>query len=113
MDAHGYRLIGNEKTVSVETFPSLIGVDPFGNKARPDPYFDRVDITDRRITSLSISRWVTFDSAATPEQDPILEVRSPSGGYYIPRSELVEIAAANQDDETFEMLAVLKGRRVQ
>lgn len=112
MDAHGYRLAGNEKTASPDAFPSLIGVDPFGCKARPDPYFDRIDITDRSITSLSISRWVTYDSATLPQQDPILEVRSPAGGYYIPRSELEEIAAANQDDETFELLAALKqGRR--
>lgn len=113
MDAYGYRLAGNEKTAAPDTFPSLIGVDQNGLKSRPDPYFDRIDITDRTISSLSVSRWVTYDSVDTPEQDPILEVRSPSGGYYIPRSELIEIAAANQDDETFEMLAALRGRRVQ
>jgi hypothetical protein len=84
-----------------------------GLRSRPDPYFDRIDIADRTITSLAVSRWVTYDSSTTPEQDPILEVRSPAGGYYIPLSELVEIAAANQDDETFEMLATLKkGRRL-
>lgn len=112
MDAHGYRLAGNSTTRSPDDFPSLIGVDPNGLKNRPDPYFDRFDIADRSITSLSISRWVTYDSVTTPQQDPILEVRSPVGGYYIPLSELEEIAAANQDDETFEMIAALKkGRR--
>ncbi len=112
MDAYGYRLAGNEKTRSPEDFPSLIGVDPNGLKNRPDPYFDRIDITDRTITSLAYSRWVTYDSVTTPQQDPILEVRSPGGGYYIPLSELQEIAAAHQDDDTFEMIAALnKGRR--
>src|SRR4051812_13438687 len=113
MDAHGYRLAGNENTAAPDIFPSLIGVDANGLKTRPDPYFARIDINDRTISSLSISRWVTYDSAATPEQDPILEVRSPAGGYYIPLSELVEIAAANQDDETFEMIASLRRGRVQ
>jgi hypothetical protein len=61
---------------------------------------------------LAVSRWVTYDSMTTPEQDPILGVRSPAGDYYIPLSELQEIAAANQDDETFELLAALRfGRR--
>jgi hypothetical protein len=44
MDAHGYRLAGNENTAAPDIFPSLIGVDPNGLKSRPDPYFDRIDI---------------------------------------------------------------------
>jgi hypothetical protein len=112
MDAHGYRLAGNSATTAPEEFPSLIGVDPNGLTNRPDPYFARFEVEDRTITSLAFSRWVTYDSVTFPDQDPILEVRSPIGGYYIPLSELEEIAAAHQDDDTFEMIAALKkGRR--
>lgn len=113
MDAHGYRLAGNSRTASTDYIPSLVGVDPqqVSPTAR-DPYFERIEITDRRITSLSVSRWVTYDSLPELVRDPILEVKGPGGNYYIPCTELVEIAAANQDDETFAMLSLLKlGRR--
>lgn len=112
MDAFGYRLSGNTRTVSLDYVPSLVGVDPNQLRASAaDPYFERFEITDRSITSLSFSRWVTYDSLPEKFRDPILEVRSPGGNYYIPRSELEEIAAAYQDDDTFEMIAALKPGR--
>lgn len=112
MDAHGYKLSGNTKTVAPDYVPSLVGVDPNQLRASAtDPYFERIDITDRTITSLAISKWVTYDSLPLDHRDPILAVKSPGGNYYIPKSELVEIAAANQDDDTIELItALFKGR---
>lgn len=113
MDAYGYRLAGNSITASPDYVPSLIGVDPNQLRANArDPYFERIEVSDRRITALAISRYVTYDSLPLDHRDPILEIKSPAGNYYIPKSELEEIAGFHQDDETFEMLADLfKGRR--
>lgn len=113
MDAHGYRLAGNTKTVAPDYVPSLVGVDTQQVRASAtDPYFERIEIADRTIASLSITRWVTYDSLPLSDRDPILGVKGPAGSYYIPKSELEEIAAANQDDETFELInALFKGRR--
>jgi hypothetical protein len=109
MDQHGYILKGNSKTAPTDYIPSLIGVDETQtNASRGDPYFERVDIADRRISSLSVSRWVSYDSLPLEYRDPILAVQSPHGAYYIPASELHEIAAFHHDDDTIEMLAALK-----
>jgi hypothetical protein len=51
-----------------------------------------------------------FDSLVTGTEtalDPILEVRGPRLSYYIPKSELFEIAAFNHDDDTIDMLNAL------
>lgn len=108
MNQHGYVLKGNSKTAPTDYIPSLIGVDVTQvNASRGDPYFERVDIADRRITSLARSRWVSYDSLPLPNRDPILEVKSPTGAYYIPASELYEIAAFHHDDDTIETLTAL------
>lgn len=114
MDAYGYILKGNATSVRPDYVPSLIGIDAgtFTSSNR-DPYFERVEITDRTITSLAVSRWITFGDSATPTTiDPILEVKAPGTAYYIPRSELYEIAAFHHDDDTIEMIDTLaKSRR--
>jgi hypothetical protein len=108
MDQHGYTLKGNSKTAPTDYIPSLIGVDQQQPAAsRNDPYFERVEIKDRRITGLSVSRWVSYDSLPLQHRDPILAVQSPNGAYYIPATELYEIAAANHDDDTIEMIVAL------
>jgi hypothetical protein len=111
MDAFGYILAGNARTAPADFYPSLIGVSEDQRSAgRADPYFNRIDVTDRRITEIAVSPYVTYDSLPLEHRDPILAVKGPGGNYYIPRSELEEIAAANQDDDTFALLAKL-GRR--
>lgn len=108
MDPHGYLLKGNSKTASTDFIPSLIGVDPAQtNPAASDPYFLRVELASRAITSLARSRWVAYDSLPSGDRDPILEVRSPAGAYYIPASELYEIAAFHHDDDTIGMIVEL------
>lgn len=108
MDAHGYILNGNSKTAAPGYFPSLIGVEPDQvNPNKGDPYFARIEVTDRRITTIARSRWVCFDSLPSATRDPILAVRTVSGSYYIPASELFEIAAFHHDDDTIEMMTKL------
>jgi hypothetical protein len=111
MTAHGYILKGNSKTAQPDYIPSLIGIDTGTfTPNKTNPYFERIDITDRTITSLAASRWNVFDSLVTGTEtalDPILEVRGPRLSYYIPKSELFEIAAFNHDDDTIDMLNAL------
>lgn len=107
MDAHGYTLTSNSKTSSPDYIPSLVGVstDINPNSSR-DVYFDRVDLPNHTITSLSLSRWVSID-----DNDPILGVKFGTRSYYIPAAELHELATANDDTETLEMLGALAKRR--
>lgn len=108
MDAYGYLFKGYAGKVSPDYFPSLIG-SPAGTTHGngDDAYFERIEISDRHISDISISRWSCFNNDGAAVSDPILAVRGRAGSYYIPKAELEEIAAANQDDETFELLAKL------
>ncbi|MEQ6332978.1 hypothetical protein [Sphingobium sp. MK2] len=113
MDAHGYIFKGKASKLDPSYIPSLIGV----NLNRPitiadAAYFEQIEITDRRITSIERSPYVVYDEVTEETPAPegnatIVVVRSPGGDYYIPSNELAEIAAANQDDETFELLGAL------
>jgi hypothetical protein len=111
MDAFGYILAGNARTAAADFIPSLIGVATAQLPAsKSDLYFNRIDVADRTITSIAVSPYVTYDSLPLEVRDPILAVKGPEFSYYIPRSELEEIAAANGDDDTFALLAKLGGR---
>ncbi len=109
MEAFGYTLKGKAERLSTDFTPSLIGVGVNASEPSPqDMYFERIEFTDRTIASISKTDWVNYDSAPLTGRDPILKIRRPDGsGYYIPLSELQELAAFHQDDETFELLAAL------
>lgn len=113
MDAHGYVIAGNAKTAKTDFIPSLIGVDQAQlNPTFRDVYFERIDLPDRRVGSLTVTRWVSYDSLPNDHRDPILGVKRPDGkSYYIPYSELYEIASFNHDDDTIEMLEALNSQR--
>ncbi len=109
MDPFGYLLKTNSKQAASDYIPSLIGVDPEQVRANArDPYFERIELPTRAVTALSVSRWVTFDSLPATERDPILAVKAPFGTYYIPASELFELAAYHHDDDTIEMMRAIK-----
>jgi hypothetical protein len=106
--SHGYLFKAYAHNAPAGYIPSLIGDMAPGNNGRP-AYFEMIEIADRRIDSMVVSRWV---SEGQPE-NPILQCRHPKGhSYYIPKNELEDIAAENSDDDTFEMLALLFKRRV-
>jgi hypothetical protein len=108
MEAYGYVFKGYAGKIDPEYIPSLIG-SPVGATAgsATDAYFERVEINNRRITDLSISRYCVFDNGPAGTSDVIFAIRGPIGSYYLPRRELEEIAAAHQDDDTIEMIAAL------
>lgn len=107
MQAYGYMLKGKASHLSPDYIPSLIGTSPEAVEAGPeDMYFEMVEFDDRRIESIALTKWVNFDSLPLTGRDPIVIVKRPDGkGYYITVSELQDIAAFHQDDETFELLA--------
>lgn len=108
MDAYGYLFKGYAGKVSADYFPSLIGSpDDTTHGNADDAYFERIEISDRHISDITISRWRVWDNGPAGVSDFILAVRGRGGSYYIPKAELEEIAASNQDDETFELLAKL------
>ena len=105
MDAHGYLFRGFAGKVSPDYIPSLIGCTPDAvHGTNSDAYFERVEITDRTILKITSSRWWSFDSAIEPDGDPIVIIEAPIGSYYLPLSELEEIAASNQDDDTWALI---------
>lgn len=110
--AHGYALVGSAQRLA-SLIPSLIGVREEQISPGPqDMYFVRYDIDDLAagsITAISRTRWVNYDSLPFDERDPILEVRAgvATGDFYIPASELVEIAATLGDVNLNDMLARL------
>jgi hypothetical protein len=93
--------------------PSLIGVREEQISPGPlDMYFVRYDIDDLAagsITSIALTRWVNYDSLPLTTRDPILEVRAhcDTGDFYIPASELMEIATEIGDVNLNAMLAEL------
>lgn len=105
MDGHGYTLIANSRSAEAGFMPSLVGVESVNPNAR-DVYFDRIDITGFTITNLALSRWTD------PDGDPILAVKTRAGGFYIPQSELVELATETDDADLLDMLKALRLQRV-
>lgn len=107
MQAFGYILKGKASHLSTDYIPSLIGTPAGAIEASPDDmYFEMIEFDDRRIKSIAVTKWVNFDSTPLDNRDPILIVKRPDDkGYYITLSELQDIAAFHQDDETFELLA--------
>lgn len=93
--------------------PSLIGVREEQISPGPlDMYFVRYDIDDLAagmITAIATTRWVNYDSLPNDTRDPILEVRAAceTGDFYIPATELLEIAAELGDVNLNQMLADL------
>ncbi|ARK07567.1 hypothetical protein LAV_00192 [Sphingobium phage Lacusarx] len=118
MDAHGYLFKGYASKAAPDFTPSLIGQEPGASKGTgQDAYFERVEIDDRHIDTIKRSRWAVFDNsdadaaAINPTEsagnDPILAVKGRAGSYYIPLSELYEIAASNHDDDTIALIEKL------
>lgn len=104
--SHGYSIIG--KAGKATSFiPSLIGVlrhqeDP----SVEDMYFVRYDIEDYAagsVTSLAVTQWDCYDSLPL-DRDPIIAVKGRHGNYYIPLSELEEVAAETGDQALAAMI---------
>lgn len=110
--AHGYARIGKAGRL-VGFIPSLIGVRADQTSPSPlDMYFVRYDIEDLTagmITAIATTHWVNYDSLPNDTRDPILEVRSAceTGDFYIPATELVEIATELGDVNLNHMLTDL------
>ncbi len=99
---HGYLFKAYAKRAAPEYIPSMIGTPVNGSSAEPS-YYERIEVSDRAVNALSKTQYVVEGTS-----DPILQVRHPKGSlYYIPKSELEEIAAAHQDDDIFDMLNAL------
>lgn len=105
MDGHGYLLTSNSRSAAPDYIPSLVGLDTV-NPNGSDVYFERIDIAGITITSLSYSKWVDPDGIA------ILGVKAGSKSFYIPHTELIDIATSADDRPTLEMLKALKRQRV-
>lgn len=107
MNTHGYRLVANSKTASPDFFPSLVGLERDQvTPAGTDTYFERVEIEDAEITTITISRWVSYENIS----DPILGAKLAKGpSFYIPASELVANAIEANDTTVLAMLAKLPG----
>lgn len=99
MDAYGYLFKCYAGKASPDYIPSLIGSE-INTPHSADAYFERVDISDRHIDTIKVTRWINFDNT----DEALLAVKGRSGSYYIPRNELYEIAAANQDDDTIALI---------
>jgi len=110
--AHGYALMGKAQRLGA-FIPSLIGVLAEQDNPGPlDMYFVRYDIDDLAagmVTAISATRWVNYDSLPANTRDPILEVRAlcETGDFYIPASELLEIAVEIGDVNLKRMLTHL------
>lgn len=112
MNTHGYRLVGKASTVSPDYLPSLIGIDQLQVAPSPtDTYFEQIDLGKVNITSIAVSRWVTYDNAPDPRRDPILGVKADGLSFYIPFTELRDLATEQQDSDILEMLATLPALR--
>ena len=106
MLAHSYRLACNAKTAPSDYIPSLVGIDPQQvSPAGSDTYFTRQDEIEFTVTSISFSRWVTYDSLPLPYRDPIMGLKTSRGAFYLPYSELRECAVASNDQDVLELLA--------
>lgn len=104
--SHGYLFKTYASKASADYIPSLVGV-PAPGQSTDTGYFERIELQDRYIGAMSVSRWVT------EEGDTILAVSGRKGKtYYIPKSELEEIAAENQDDDTWDMLTAISKKRI-
>ena len=96
MLTHGYRLVYNAKTAPTDYIPSLIAIDEhqLGPNAK-DLYFESVELPPHTITSISQSRWVSYDSTPSKTRDMIVGIKAGPLSYYVPYSELVALL----DDE--------------
>lgn len=92
MLTHGYRLVYNAKTAPTDYIPSLIAIDEhqLGPNAK-DLYFESVELPKHTITSISYSRWVSYDSTPSLTRDPIVGIKAGALSYYVPYSELVAL----------------------
>lgn len=112
---NGYRLVGTSKSMPSGYIPSLIGITP--EQVEPsgtDTYFEQVALPPDAVnlTSVSYTRWVSYDSLPLNERDPILAVKAGTLGYYIPLSELRELLNEHGSTDSRLLLAGLrKGQR--
>lgn len=110
----GYAMIGKANN-STTLIPSLIGILSYQEDPSPeDRYFARFDIDDYRADSIDAARvtqWVDYDSMELGRRDPILAVSGRCGAYFIPLSELIQIAQETSDLLLLEKLeAIVAGR---
>jgi len=111
MPAYGYRLIGNAKSVASDYIPSLIGIEhnQIGT-AGSDTYFEQFDFPEDgfALTSLSLTRWSSYDATPAPQRDPILAAKAGTVGFYITISELTQMLDEFGSEDDFAMLKVLR-----
>lgn len=110
----GYALIGKAGSLT-SVLPSLIGILTEQEDTSPeDRYFARYDIDDYAagdIQAVRVTQWVVYDSLELGHRDPILAVKGPSSPYYIPLSELIEIAEETDDRALLEKLQTIAAGR--
>jgi hypothetical protein len=115
MFLNGYRLVGTSKSSPSGYIPSLIGITP--DQVAPtgnDTYFEQTALPPEAVnlTSVSYTRWVSYDSLPLEERDPILAVKAGTIGFYMPLSELRDMLNEHGTTEARLLLAGLrKGQR--
>ena len=92
MTITGYRLAYRAKSAPTDYIPSLIGVgleqiEP----ADSDAYFEQIELPAEAINlnTLSMTKWVSYDSSPADERDPIIAVKAAGTSYYIPLGDLI------------------------
>lgn len=111
MSIYGYRLVGTAKNARADYIPSLIGIDEQqSNPAGTDTYFERVELPEEAInlTSVSGTRWVSYDSLPSQERDPILAVKAGTLAFYHTLSELTDMVQEYGDGTSQAMVAVVR-----
>lgn len=111
MSLTGYRLMGNAKTVAPDYIPSLIGIEVSQIAAAgTDTYFEQVDLPAAAVnlTSVSLTRWVSYDSLPLTVRDPIVAVKAGIHGFYTTLSELVALVEEHGDAIAQGMVATLR-----
>lgn len=111
MSLYAYRLAGKAQSADPDYIPSLIGIEKAQiSPAGTDIYFEQIEVptTAGEITHITKTRWVTYDSFSPAQRDPILAVRAGTLSFYIPMSELEEVAAAGEAESLLSLLNFIK-----
>lgn len=109
--SYGYRLACNASSASVDFIPSLIGITL--NQIAPggsDSYFEMIELPEEAfdLTSVALSRWVSYDSTPAEQRDPILAVKAGPYAYYHLMSELTNLLKAAGKTDSLRMISTLR-----
>lgn len=113
--AHGYKLVGIASRFSVDYIPSLIGINADQDKpASTDRYYERfdLDLASGQVHTIVWTDTVSYDSLPG-ERDPLLIIEGHKNvAFYIPASEMIEIAQEIGDTTLLERLAAKRNFRL-